>query len=110
MNEYYQTFTGRLVRTYGHMQKRTKKGDCNHPELYLGKYLLPRERFYQWARRSSRYKKLFNTWKNAGFPLLLTPTIDRKNSNRGYHVDNIQWLTFKDNCAKSAKVRKRGKR
>lgn len=71
-----------------------------------GKTIMTQEKFLAWCKDFNNlniFIALYFDWAEAGFPLDLSPSIDRINSDLGYTADNIQWLSFADNCTKNHK-------
>lgn len=60
-----------------------------------------REEFYNFAINSSNLFILFNQWIENNYKHNLVPTTDRINIANGYTLDNIQFLTLRDNIRKS---------
>jgi hypothetical protein len=44
---------------------------------------------------------IYMDWARSGFDLMLAPSVDRVDSKLGYTADNMQWLTFVENCEKN---------
>lgn len=99
---YEKSKKGFLVRCYRNMLSRVSGVTKNKNHLYLGLEILDKETFYEWALNNKDYNKLFNSWKKSNYERKQTPSIDRINSNKGYTLDNIQWITFSENCRKGA--------
>jgi hypothetical protein len=53
---------------------------------------------------------LVTAWAAEGYPKDLAPSIDRLDDFKGYSLDNIQLVRWKDNNEKMYKHRKEGKR
>lgn len=51
---------------------------------------------------STEFDKLYDAWKKSGFQRKMAPSIDRIDNNRGYTIDNMQWLSQSDNSRKRA--------
>ena len=49
---------------------------------------------------SSQFNRLYNRWKKSGYNSWLKPSVDRINSKNGYRLNNLQILTWKQNCDK----------
>ena len=99
---YEKTPNGFLMRLYRNMQSRVTGVQSKKAHLYLGKYLLPRDQFYKWAKSSEDFKEMFKIWVASGYDRKLTPTVDRIDSSIGYKLDNMQWLTHSENSRKGA--------
>ena len=64
---------------------------------------LSKEEWLAWCYDDENYKvfiSLYNNWVQHNFERKLAPSIDRKDSNLWYVVDNLQWLTLSENCQK----------
>jgi hypothetical protein len=96
-----------LGQAYTRMFRRVTKGACTkRPDLYLGKPILPREAFLNWSKNHPDFLKLYKQWVMGNYDRKLTPTVNRVRSNRGYTLDNMEWLTNSQNCGLSAFVTK----
>jgi hypothetical protein len=104
---YEKTPQGFLMRTYRNMQSRVSGVQWKKAHLYAGLSLLPRETFYEWARASPEFHRLYKAWIDSGFDRKLTPSVDRIDSSRGYEIDNMQWLTHSDNSLRGTISRHR---
>lgn len=100
--KYEKTVNGFLMRTYRNMQSRVEGVQHLKQHLYLGKELLSRELFYAFSKSNQQFLELFSTWEQSGYERKLTPSIDRKFSNQGYTLENIQWITHSENSRKGA--------
>lgn len=100
LNTYRKTLSGVITRMYGKMYRRVVHGECNHPELYLGKALLPAKQFRKIALRSRKLKRLHANWVKQNYRLSVRPTPNRIDSNKGYTKKNIEFVTYADNVRK----------
>ena len=48
----------------------------------------------------TEFDKLYDAWEKSGFQRRMAPSIDRIDNNRGYTIDNMQWLSQSDNSRK----------
>lgn len=48
----------------------------------------------------AEFDKLYDAWEKSGFQRRMAPSIDRIDNNRGYTIDNMQWLSQSDNSRK----------
>lgn len=99
--KYEKTPNGFLMRLYRNMKSRVSGVQWQKYPLYVGKYLLPKEDFYCWAKSSDKFWELFADWQKSEFDRKLTPSVDRIDSALGYSIDNMQWLTHSENSAKA---------
>jgi hypothetical protein len=96
---YEKTPKGFLMRTYRNMQSRVSGVQRKKAHLYKGLEILPREAFYAWAWDNSQFWRLYKQWAATDFDRKLSPSINRIDSNKGYTLDNIEWLTHSVNSS-----------
>ena len=63
--------------------------------------LCSKEEFLEFGMSNPEYHRLYNIWKELGFPRGQSPSVDRIEVTKGYSLDNIQFLPFVENIAKS---------
>lgn len=90
-----------LVRLYCNMLGRCVGYQTVKADIYRGLPLLPKTVFYAWALGCQEFWTLWFQWCAAGHPRSLAPSVDRKDSKKGYTLDNMQWLTMGENSAKA---------
>jgi hypothetical protein len=100
--KYEKTPSGFLMRAYRNMQSRVTGVQKHKAYLYIGKELLPRETFYEWATHQEAFWKLFREWEQSRYDQRQTPTVDRVDSSRGYSLDNMEWITNSENSRRGA--------
>ncbi len=105
--KYEKTKNGFLVRMYRNMQSRVVGIQMAKHHLYDGVQLWDREVFYSWAKSSKSFHELFDKWQSSGYERRLTPSVDRINSNLGYFVGNVEWVTHGENSRRGALSPKR---
>jgi len=76
--------------------------------LYAGLKLLPREKFYSWALKDPEFHQLFGVWETAGYPMKLTPSVDRVDAFYGYEIWNMEWVTHSENSRRATTHGMRG--
>ncbi len=103
--KYEKTPKGFLMRCYRNMQSRVTGVQKRNLELYLGKELLPRQDFYDWALNDPTYNLLFTEWVKQDYSRNLTPSINRIDTDGGYTLDNIEWVTFYENSRQGGVAR-----
>jgi hypothetical protein len=103
--EYRKTKKGFLVRLYDNMMQRIK-GNQAKSYLYSGKNILSKDVFYKWAEESQDFHKLFSEWESSNYDMKFTPSVDRINSDRGYTIDNMEWVTHSENSRRSSNYRR----
>lgn len=102
IKRYEKTLNGFLMRVYRNMRSRIKGVQKEKFHLYQGKFLLEKEDFYQWAKNDESLKKLFEEWKQSGFQRKLSPSVDRKDPEKGYFLENMEWVTHSENSRRGA--------
>ena len=101
--KYEKTKKGFLVRVYRNMLSRVTGVTKTKNHLYLGLDILDKQLFYELSLNSLEFHSLFSDWEKSNYNRKLTPSIDRIDSKKGYLIDNVQWITFSENCSRGAK-------
>lgn len=94
-----RTFGGVLYQRWRGIIQR-ERGDVEHYTTSIGRGRLTKAEFYAWAKDNPIFLKLYNHWVESGFDRSLSPSIDRKDVSKGYFLDNMQWITMKQNNCK----------
>lgn len=98
--QYEKTPKGFLMRAYRNMKSRVDGVQKLKAHLYVGKGLhVSKEDFYAWSEADTAFNRLFSAWVRAGYDQRLTPSIDRIDSNKGYSLSNMRWITHSMNSA-----------
>lgn len=100
--KYEKTENGFLMRLYRNMKSRISGVQKEKYHLYEGKYLIPKEVFYSWAKSDANFKLLFQKYKESNYDRRLTPSVDRINSKKGYEIDNIEFVTHSENSRRGS--------
>jgi hypothetical protein len=87
------------MRAYRNMQSRVTGVQKKKAHLYKGLPILPRQDFYAWAKDNPDFWRLYRRWIAAGYDRKLTPSVNRVDPNKGYTLDNIEWLTHSVNSS-----------
>jgi hypothetical protein len=101
-HKYEKTPKGFLMREYRNMESRVTGVQKQKAHLYLGKFLLEREDFYQWANNQLEFHILFKAWEESGYNRKKTPTVDRVDSDKGYELGNMEWVNHSENSRRGA--------
>lgn len=91
-----------LLRKWNGMSNRCKNGGPRN-QSYLGLPVLPKEEFLSWALEQPSFHSLWEKWVASGHELSCSPSIDRIDPNKGYVIDNIQFLSLGANVGKKNK-------
>ena len=100
--KYEKSVSGFLMRMYRNMKSRVTGVQKQKSHLYVGKSLLSKEDFYEWAECSPMFRVLWSSYVNSGYNRKLVPTVDRKDSSKGYELDNMEWVTHSVNSQRGA--------
>ena len=92
-NSHYRTFEGRIKKMHETSKIRTQQKGHKGEMISL-------DDFMRLAKRSPRYKRLYDEWVKSDFDPNLTPTLDRKDHKKGYVKGNLQFLTKSSNTTK----------
>jgi len=95
--KYEKTKGGKLMRTYRNMYTRVSGILKTKAHLYEGLDILDKEDFYKWSLSDYAFNILFDDWVSSGYDKKLSPSIDRIDTNYGYVLDNMRWLTHSEN-------------
>jgi len=90
--EFKKTKISHIIRNmYRGMKIRAKK-----KTLELCTY----EEFKEFAFKNEQLRNLHKDWMLRNFEQKYAPSVDRKNNNKGYSINNIQFLTLSENSTK----------
>lgn len=106
-HKYEKTKKGFLMRKYRNMQSRVTGVQKLKSHLYEGLKILDREDFYKWAFNSPEFHKLFKQYEKSDYEMKLCPTVNRIDSDKGYLLGNMEWLTHSENSRLGAISQKR---
>lgn len=101
--KYEKTMNGYIMRMYRNMKNRITGVQTKKAHLYIGKELLSKDLFYEFAKCSPMFLTLFHQYKKEGYLQKLAPSPDRKDSSKGYTIDNIQWVTHSVNSSRTSR-------
>lgn len=102
--EYRHSHEGVARRIYSNQKTNSKKRQMKLPNYTIDEFL-------KWLLVDNKqlFDKLMKNWKNSNYDRNLRPSVDRKNDFISYTFDNIQLMTFGENCDKANKDIKNGK-
>lgn len=95
--EYERTPKGLLMRRYRNMKSRVTGVQKAKYHLYKGKSLLPKKDFYDWSIDHPDFLKLYKGFVESGYEMKLSPSVDRIDSDLGYEISNMRWITHSEN-------------
>lgn len=96
---YERTKKGKLMRTYRNMQSRVDGILKKKAHLYAGLPIISRQSFYLWAMSSPDFHRLFDRWVESGYRCGESPSVDRIDPEQGYTLNNMRWLTHRENSS-----------
>lgn len=92
-----------FAHRYSQLKQRVE-GRAVRPYPVEGREILSYGDYCVWVTNNMDvFDDLYATWEQSGFSRKLTPSIDRINNDKGYTMDNMQWITVSDNSKKGAK-------
>ena len=100
-DKYNKTKGGVITRIYNSQLFNSK--NRNHP---LPSYT--KDQLRNWILSQLKFHVLYDNWVKSGYEKDLKPSIDRKDDYKGYSLDNIQLMTFRENMEKGFKDCKNG--
>lgn len=95
--KYEKTIGGKLIRSYRNMMSRVSGIQWRKSHIYDGLELIDRETFYKFSLEDSQFLELYKNWVQSGYDRKLSPSIDRIDSQKGYVLGNIRWITHSEN-------------
>lgn len=95
------------MRVYRNMTSRVGGIQKKKYHLYEGLEILPRKEFYEWAWDNPEFWRLYTRWTKEGYDQRLTPSINRIDSNKGYVLGNVEWVTHSVNSSLGGSSHKR---
>lgn len=107
--KYEKTKKGFLMRLYRNMQSRIQGVQKQKYHLYGNKELLNREDFYNWALNNNIFNQLFEQYEKSNFDRKLAPSVDRIDSDKGYILTNMEFVTMSENSRRGSVSPKRNK-
>lgn len=100
-NRYRENISRYFSSKYSGMKKRVSGKDKK--SRTAGKELCSKKDFIQWCMQPNNYSSflvLYERWRKSGYVIRKSPSIDRIDNQKGYLVDNLQWLTQQQNSRK----------
>lgn len=103
INRYELTPKGYIMRIYRNMKSRISGVQKEKYHLYKNKELLSKDDFYRWSLSSeSPFHALFKKYIESNRDRRLAPSVDRINSEAGYNLDNMEWVTHSENSRRGS--------
>jgi hypothetical protein len=105
-HQHKATINSFVCKTYEKMKQRISGRGTRRPDLYVGKILLPRDIFVVWAKNHPDFLSLYKRYIMSDFDRRLAPSVNRIHSDKGYTLDNMEWVTSSQNSSLAGTVRK----
>lgn len=100
--DYYRTKEGRIKLMLSALSRKSL--DRNHPPM-----ITSLEEFTNWVTHNG-FDLLYDNWVQAYYNKNLLPSVDRLDSTKPYHYENMRMVTWEANNNAAYKERKAGKR
>ncbi len=100
--KYEKTKRGFLTRLYRNMVSRISGVQKAKYHLYKGKTILDKTLFYEWALNNETFHLLFNEYEKQNYDRKLAPSVDRIDSEGGYFIGNMEFVTHSENSRRGA--------
>lgn len=101
----HYSFATIWTRKYADMRARTSGQRSKRCNSY-GKSCLSKEEFTKWCTSQPQltiFIIIYMDWVRSGFNVMLSPSVDRIDNNKGYTIDNMEWMTLMENMEKHDK-------
>lgn len=96
-----------FARIFSHRYSGIKariEGRATREYQVRGKSICTIDEFLSWCNLNLKtFTKLHVQWEKSGWKNLLTPSVDRIKNDKGYTIDNMQWITKSNNSKKYKK-------
>ena len=98
---YNRTKHGLVSKIYGHQKSASNKRGHNPPS-YTKMELM------DWLFNQELFHNLYDKWVESGYKRDLSPSCDRTDDYKGYSLDRIKVMTWRDNLEKSFNDKRNG--
>lgn len=88
---------GLIKETYRLMVRRVNGESTRCPEIYKGLPICTKEEFFNWANNNNKLQDIHKEWVDSDYNYYLKPSINRIESDKGYTLDNIEFITLIEN-------------
>ena len=99
--EQSRTIDGLVTSIYAKQRYRSNKKGWDLPDY-------SKEDFYAWVTSQQEFVKLYTNWVDSNYDTDKIPSVDRKDDNNPYTINNIQLMTWESNNKKGREDRVSG--
>ena len=92
-----KSLRGYLVEKHYAITRRCKGFEKKKSHLYDGLYFVSKDVFLDWAINNKDYIDLYDNYVLSNYDNKLAPSIDRLDSNKGYIISNMRFITHSEN-------------
>ena len=96
-----RTKEGLISKIYATQKQSSKRRNHELPSY-------TKKEFSEWMYKQENFNKIYEEWKYKDYKKDLVPSVDRIDDYKGYSLDNIKLVTFRENYKKSHEDRKKG--
>jgi hypothetical protein len=98
LKAWVKTYDGHISQLYSYIKKRVRTN-----KYYKGLFVCTRNEFTEWCKNNDDYKRLYILWVRDNYNRRITPSVNRKDSKKGYTLDNIEIITCYENVVDGCK-------
>lgn len=80
--EYRKTINGLVTKIYGNQRQNSKTREHLPPNY-------TRDELYDWIISQKNFKELYSNWVESDYEIKLLPSVDRKNDDKPYTLENL---------------------
>lgn len=87
-----------LKRVWNNIKIRCTNKYHSTAKYYYGKKYCDRDEFINYFKNNKTFLKLFKRWAKFDYEYKEIPSINRKNNDLGYLLENLEFITHSENC------------
>lgn len=87
----YRTMNGCISQIYNHQVSSSRQRQHDKPPY-------SKEEFKNWLLTNTCFVDMYNKWVDSGYDRWLIPSCDRTDDTRGYSLDRLNVLTWREHC------------
>lgn len=88
--EYNRTKEGFIISLYQHQRYSSRKRGHEQPTFTVAE-------LREWCFSQEKFHELYYKWKESGYKREFAPSCDRTDNSKGYSLDRLQLMTWKEN-------------